>query len=106
VSCTLCVAFGEPAIGNVVRRVMAAVRDEAMASGRSTSTHRPSMQSACCGPIHISNKNPRVPIAATRRPLRWTTQQRADNLPGAFYVGRSDFKQTIMGGRSKKLCRT
>lgn len=87
--------FREPAIGNVVRRVMAAVRDEAMASGRSTSTHRPSMQSMLWANPYQQQKT----SSAHRRDA--STSQvdysaEGDNLPGAFYVERSDFKQTIM----------
>jgi translation initiation factor eIF-2B subunit beta len=93
--------FREPAIGNVVRRVMAAVRDEAMASGRSastSSTNRPSMQSMLwanpqqqqkgTGGAHSHRRE------ASTSHVDYSTD--ADDLPGAFYVERSDFKQTIM----------
>ena len=89
--------FREPAIGNVVRRVMAAVRDEAMASGRSASANRPSMQSMLWANPQQQQKG--TGSAHHRREassshVDYSTD--GDDLPGSFYVERSDFKQTIM----------
>lgn len=83
--------FREPTIGNVVRRVMAAVREEAMEKGdraSQRSTNRPSMQSILwANPQHHRSSNSNSSI---------NSHFEDGDLPANFYVERSDFKQNLM----------
>eukprot|EP00548_Thalassiothrix_antarctica_P020893 CAMPEP_0194186340 /NCGR_PEP_ID=MMETSP0154-20130528/46773_1 /TAXON_ID=1049557 /ORGANISM="Thalassiothrix antarctica, Strain L6-D1" /LENGTH=397 /DNA_ID=CAMNT_0038905361 /DNA_START=9 /DNA_END=1202 /DNA_ORIENTATION=+ len=79
----------EPAIGNIVRRIMAAVREEAMNTDTATSQHstnRPSMQS-------ILWANPQ-PTRSSKSSVNSHFDDR--DLPPIFYTERPEFKQTIM----------
>jgi len=79
----------EPAIGNVVRRIMAAVREEAMntdAAASQHSTNRPSMQS-------ILWANP-LPTRCSKSSVNSHFDD--GGLPPIFYTERPEFKQTIM----------
>ena len=88
--------FREPAIGNVVRRVMAAVREEVVTGGRSN-TNRPSMQN-----MLWANPQPQQLNASRHNHTRDSSSSaveystRGDDFPAAFYVDRPDFKPTIM----------
>jgi translation initiation factor eIF-2B subunit beta len=102
--------FREPAIGNVVRRVMSAVRDEAIMSiGRtagnnanntstntnSTTTSRPSMHSMLwANPNQRSTGNAHRRDASSSHVVEYPPD--GIDFPGSFYIERSDFKQTIM----------
>jgi translation initiation factor eIF-2B subunit beta len=84
--------FREPAIGNVVRRIMAAVREEAVV--KNSPKDRLSLQSMLwVHPQHI-------------KPTRSQSQRRSDSfsetdsfhtdLPASFYSNRPDLKQAVM----------
>lgn len=90
----------EPAIGNVVRRIMAAVREEVLnadnkeaTAGTAEATTRPSMQSMLWA-------NPQQHTPITRHDSGVAHEQLMaalpDKLPAAYYVERPEFKQTIM----------
>jgi translation initiation factor eIF-2B subunit beta len=90
--------FREPAMGNVVRRVMAAVREEvysskatATSATASATSSRPSMQS-------ILWANPQKHQPPTRLDSSSSAIDHSDEgeLPPIFYQDRPDFKQTIM----------
>lgn len=99
----LCFGRHEPAIGNVVRRIMAAVREEVLNADNkettsTTATSRaPSMQS-----MLWANPQQHTPITrhdsgvAHEQLVRGGTLLPDKKLPAAYYVERPDFKQTIM----------
>mmetsp|Transcript_14466 Transcript_14466/g.23940 ORF Transcript_14466/g.23940 Transcript_14466/m.23940 type:complete len:431 (+) Transcript_14466:97-1389(+) len=96
--------FREPAMGNVVRRVMAAVREEVFSNKASSGSgndaaaaaNRPSMQSILwANPQNNPQKHHQPP---TRLDSSSSAIDHSDEgeLPPIFYQERPDFKQTIM----------
>jgi translation initiation factor eIF-2B subunit beta len=82
--------FREPAIGNLVRRVMAAVREEAVV--KNSPTDRLSLQSMLwVHPQHIK------PTRSQRRSDSFSDMDSFHtDLPASFYANRPDLKQAVM----------
>jgi translation initiation factor eIF-2B subunit beta len=95
----------EPAMGNVVRRIMAAVREEAIREGTKASTdNRLSLQSMLWAlPQHVKDTGPR---SAAGRQSNSVANQRQESFaadavveteyPAVYYKIRPDLKQSVM----------
>lgn len=100
--------FREPAIGNVVRRIMAAVREEALNEDTSSSTatsSSPTKPAAASGaPRRMSLQ---TMLWATPQPVKGPAHRRSDSfsseadsfhldMPSSYYAERPDLKQAVM----------
>jgi translation initiation factor eIF-2B subunit beta len=84
--------FREPAIGNVVRRIMAAVREEAQAVVKNSPKDRLSLQNMLW--VHPSTLKP---TRSQRRSDSFSdTDSFHTDLPPSFYANRPDLKQAVM----------
>lgn len=92
--------FREPAIGNVVRRIMAAVREEAL--NEETSTSSTDNKAAPSRRISL-----RTMLWATPQPVKGMAHRRSDSfsseadsfhldMPASYYAERPDLKQAVM----------
>ena len=96
--------FREPAIGNVVRRIMAAVREEAMHE-ETTSTPSSPQKAAAGAPRRLSLQSM---LWATPQPVKSTSfsHRRSDSfsetdsfhtdMPASYYAERPELKQAVM----------
>ncbi|CAB9514021.1 factor eIF-2B subunit beta [Seminavis robusta] len=96
--------FREPVIENIVRRVMAAVREEAAGEpdGKATDTGRLSLQSILWAlPQHVKSPSNRSLSRTDSHQRQSSIASEADlestnEFPPAFYVNRPELKQTVM----------
>jgi translation initiation factor eIF-2B subunit beta len=88
--------FREPAIGNVVRRIMASVREEVMSSSQVSGCDRPSLESMLWAHPHARtvSRHDSFGIHANESPVDQHDDRKS--LPPVFYQHRPDLKQAVM----------
>jgi len=94
--------FREPAIGNVVRRIMAAVREEALNEDAASTTPSPSVKAAADRRMSLQTM-----LWATPQPVKGPPHRRSDSfsseadtfhmdMPASYYAERPELKQAVM----------
>lgn len=96
--------FREPAIGNVVRRIMAALREEALNEATSSTPSPSSKTAASDAPRRMSLQ---TMLWATPQPVKGPAHRRSDSfsseadsfhmdMPSSYYAERPELKQAVM----------
>lgn len=90
----------EPAMGNVIRRIMAAVREEAVREGKTTTNtadNRLSLQSMLWAlPQHVKTTTGRQNLAAVSNQQESFAAEAEKEFPEVYYKDRPDLKQSVM----------